>query len=78
MHHHYMTGLIYEATGELNDAYVSYRNALDAYETYKKAFGLKAPAALRKDLARRASLGYTEDPAKGPPPQTGAHPPAAN
>ena len=63
---HYMTGLIYEATGELNDAYVSYRNAVDAYETYQKAFGLKAPAALRKDLRRvEQALGYTEDPGEG-------------
>ncbi len=59
---HYMTGLIYEATGELNDAYVSYRNALDAYETYRKAFSLKAPAALRSDLRRvEEALGYTEE-----------------
>ena len=60
---HYMTGLIYESTGELNDAYVSYRNALDAYETYKKAFGLKAPAALRKDLRRvEEALDYVDHP----------------
>ena len=58
---HYMTGLIYEATDELNDAYVSYRNALDAYETYQNVFGLEAPAALRKDLRRvEEDLGYVE------------------
>lgn len=58
---HYMTGLIYEATGELNDAYVSYRNALDAYETYQNVFGLEAPAALRTDLRRvEEDLGYVE------------------
>ena len=56
---HYITGLIYEATGELNDAYVSYRNALDAYETYHEAFGLAAPEALVKDLRRvETALDY--------------------
>lgn len=60
---HYMTGLIYEATGELNDAYVSYRNALDAYETYQDAFGLEAPDALRNDLWRvEKALDYVEIP----------------
>ncbi|MDE3001522.1 MAG: hypothetical protein OXU79_20795 [Gemmatimonadota bacterium] len=58
---HYVTGLIYETTGELNDAYVSYRNALDAYETYTKAFGLKAPTALEQDLRRiEEALGYVD------------------
>lgn len=58
---HYMTGLIYEATGELNDAYVSYRNALDAYETYQNVFGLEAPADLRTDLRRvEEDLGYVQ------------------
>lgn len=60
---HYMTGLIYEATGELNDAYVSYRNALDAYETYHEAFGLAAPAALGKDLRRvETALDFVDNP----------------
>ena len=60
---HYITGLIYEATGELNDAYVSYRNALDAYETYHEAFGLAAPAALGRDLRRvEIALDFVDDP----------------
>ncbi len=62
---HYITGLIYEATGELNDAYVSYRNALDAYETYREAFGLEAPDALRKDLGRvEQALDFVDSPGK--------------
>ena len=60
---HYITGLIYEATGELNDAYVSYRNALDAYETYHEAFGLEAPDALRRDLRRvEMALDFVDNP----------------
>lgn len=60
---HYITGLIYEATGELNDAYVSYRNALDAYETYHAAFGLAAPEALGRDLRRvETALDFVDNP----------------
>ena len=60
---HYITGLIYEATGELNDAYVSYRNALDAYETYHEAFGLAAPETLGRDLRRvEAALDFVDNP----------------
>ncbi|MDE3257305.1 MAG: hypothetical protein OYM47_05685 [Gemmatimonadota bacterium] len=60
---HYITGLIYEATGELNDAYVSYRNALDAYETYHEAFGLAAPETLARDLKRvEAALDFVDNP----------------
>ena len=60
---HYITGLIYEATGELNDAYVSYRNALDAYETYHEAFGLEAPDALGKDFRRvEMALDFVDNP----------------
>ena len=59
---HYMTGLFYEATEEHNDAFVSYRNALDAYRTYSEAFGLDAPDALRDDLRRvEEAMGYDED-----------------
>lgn len=60
---HYITGLIYEATGELNDAYVSYRNALDAYETYREAFGLAAPETLARDLRRvETALDFVDNP----------------
>ena len=35
---HYITGLFYEATGEFNDARVSYQHAQDAYSYYEKKF----------------------------------------
>ncbi len=58
---HYMTGLFYEATGELNDAYISYQDAEKAYRTYAETFGLQPPPALRDDLLRVAgALGYTD------------------
>ena len=49
---HYITGLFYEATGELNDARVSYQDAEAAYDAYARSFGLGAPPALRDDLHR--------------------------
>ena len=49
---HYMTGLFYEATGELNDAYVSYINAAKAYEFYEMAFELPPPKSLKSDIIR--------------------------
>ncbi len=58
---HYMTGLFYEATGELNDAYISYQDAAKAYRTCAETFGLQAPPALRDDLLRTArALDYTD------------------
>ena len=50
---HYLTGLIYEATGEWNDASVSYRAALEAYGKQRSAFvGLAPPSTLAGDLKR--------------------------
>ena len=40
----YLTGLFYEAGDEVNDAYISYRDAAKGYAAYEDAFGL-APAA---------------------------------
>ena len=40
---HYITGLFYEATGELNDARVSYQHAQDAYSYYKKKVQHRSP-----------------------------------
>ncbi len=59
---HYMTGLFYEATGELNDAYVSYQDAQRAYQAYSKTFGVSLPPPLADDLARVAgTLGYDDE-----------------
>jgi hypothetical protein len=58
-----LMGLIFEASGEYNNAFISYRNALDIYESdYSKFFGLKPPQQLKKDLLRMAYLnGFLED-----------------
>ena len=47
---HYITGLFYEATGEFNDAYISYGHARDAYSHYEKTFDLAPPQAVATDL----------------------------
>ncbi len=53
---HYITGLFYEATGELNDAYVSYQHAQDAYSHYQKIFHLAPPQTIAKDLEHMAGV----------------------
>lgn len=57
---HTLMGLVYEASGNTNDAFIAYRNALDVYEKdYKELFGLDAPLQLKKDLLRTAyQLGF--------------------
>lgn len=58
----YMTGLFFEAEGEWNDAYISYKDALKGYRAYEAAFDLQAPRMLIIDLARLAQrLGYADE-----------------
>jgi len=58
-----LMGIIYEASGDINNAFIAYRNAYDTYEgDYKKLFGMTAPDQLKKDLLRTASLnGFTDE-----------------
>jgi len=58
-----LMGIIYEASGDVNNAFVAYRNAYATYEgDYKKLFGMSAPDQLKKDLLRTAYLnGFTEE-----------------
>ncbi|MDX1670369.1 MAG: hypothetical protein R3194_13185, partial [Limnobacter sp.] len=58
---HYMTGLFYEATGEYNDAYISYQHARDAYAHYAETFNLQQPPGLNEDLARVETIVTGED-----------------
>jgi uncharacterized protein len=50
-------GLIYEAYGEYNNAFISYRNALELYlgEPYRIYYGVAMPKTLVKDLYRAAA-----------------------
>ncbi|MFH1007922.1 MAG: hypothetical protein V1800_10550 [Candidatus Latescibacterota bacterium] len=58
-----LMGMIFEASGDHNSAFISYRNAYEAYEKeYKPSFGVETPLQLKKDLLRSAYLnGFTEE-----------------
>jgi hypothetical protein len=54
---HNLMGMIYDAADDYNNAFIAYRNALDAYEDdYNKLFEMNAPEQLKKDLMRTAQL----------------------
>lgn len=58
----YLMGLIYEDRGELNDAYISYYQALQAYKTYAADYGTPVPDGLADDALRLAvKLGMNDD-----------------
>lgn len=48
----YLTGHLFEAADEVNDAYISYRDAAKGYAAYEKEFGFTPPAPLATDLQR--------------------------
>lgn len=58
----YLSGLIYEALGEVNDALIDYRKAYDTYVAdYGPAYGTAAPLQLLDNLLRTASaLGFSD------------------
>ena len=58
-----LQGLLYETTGNLNDAFISYRNAVELYQqndgTY---FGVNIPQQLKQDLINAAhQLGFVDE-----------------
>ena len=58
----YLSGVLYEAAGDLSNAFVAYRLALDAFQQYGKAYGVPTPALLRQDLLRVSeALGLTQE-----------------
>lgn len=60
---YYLAGIVQEAAGDANGAFVAYRNAYDTYEkVYEKQFGISAPLQLKKDLLRMAKYnGFQSD-----------------
>ena len=57
----YLMGLIYEDQGQINDAYISYKLALEGYKDYRKNYGLGAPDELVSDALRTAKqLGFKD------------------
>lgn len=58
----YVMGICYEAQGEANDAYISYKNAHAAYERVGSAIGAPFIAQLPADLLRLSDhLGFEDD-----------------
>jgi len=52
-----LSGLIYDASGDYNNAFIAYRNALEIYQKdYQRLFGVSAPEQLKQDLLRTAYL----------------------
>jgi hypothetical protein len=58
----YLTALLYEDAGDWDDAWVSMRQAEQAYARYSERFGVAAPASLGVDLVQLArGLGYRDE-----------------
>jgi hypothetical protein len=59
---HNLMGIVYEASGEINDAFIAYRNAYDSYVSTQETLGLAPPKQLEQDLLRTAYLnGFTNE-----------------
>ena len=58
-----LMGLAYEASGDLNDAFIAYRNSYETYKTiYREAYKVPCPEQLKKDLVRTAgAMGFVEE-----------------
>jgi hypothetical protein len=50
----YLTGILYESTGDLNNAFIAYRNAYEAFEANRSWSYVFVPTQLRSDLLRTA------------------------
>jgi uncharacterized protein len=52
---HNLMGIIYDASGDYNNAFIAYRNAYNIYEEdYSRLFGVGPPEQLKHDLLRAA------------------------
>ncbi len=60
---HLLMGLIYDSSGDANNAFIAYRNAYDVYQSdYVSNFSISAPLQLKKDLMRTAhKCGFTTE-----------------
>jgi len=58
----YLSGVLYEATGNLSEALVAYRLSFEAFEQSRKLYGTEVPDLLRKDLLRiTEALGLLDE-----------------
>ncbi|MEM6829067.1 MAG: hypothetical protein AAF551_01035, partial [Bacteroidota bacterium] len=60
---HNLMGIVYDASGDYNNAFIAYRNSLEIYEQdYARLFELKVPNQLKSDLMRTAyRSGFLEE-----------------
>ncbi|MGC8864534.1 MAG: COG3014 family protein [Bacteroidales bacterium] len=59
---HILTGLIYDAVGDANNAFIAYRNAVRVYDSViTPQFGVAIPNQLKNDLLRTAWLTGFQD-----------------
>jgi hypothetical protein len=58
----YVMGALYEAGGEMNDAFISYQKAYEGYTEYAREYGTPCPSFLKADLVRTAGLlGFDDE-----------------
>ena len=50
----YLSGILYESTGDLNNAFIAYRKAYETFEATRAWSRTGVPAQLRADLLRTA------------------------
>ena len=58
-----LQGILYEGTGDINNAFIAYRNAEEIYSANSGSyFGVAMPVQLKQDLLRTSSrLGFTQE-----------------
>ncbi|MFT3910066.1 MAG: hypothetical protein QM737_11615 [Ferruginibacter sp.] len=58
-----LQGMIYEMAGDMNNAFISYRNAADVYmKSANDYYGVKMPEQLKKDLLKTATaMGFSSE-----------------
>ncbi len=58
----YLAGILYEARGGINDAFISYRKAFETYRDWAKSYKTPIPAIIGEDLLRTTqALGLREE-----------------
>lgn len=58
----YLSGILYESTGDLNNAFIDYRRAYEAFEATRSWSHLSVPTQLRTDLLRTAdAMHFTQE-----------------
>ena len=58
----YLTGILYESIGDMNNAFIAYRKASEAYDATRAWSHTGVPAQLREDLLRTAdALHFTQE-----------------